>query len=263
MLSDPPACDPETAIEPCPEPPPPGGGGAAFVTAYSPNACMSGSDLDNDGWSEECEYALAAAFSPRLRFTQGDGDPTRWTYFAVRQMGYDIFGTRAYIIYLLGYHNDTGWLGHAGDSEFLIVEIKSYGSNVWYLERIFMSAHWRSDVPFVDESRWYSWADLQYEASGTPTIYVAKGKHANYNSASRCNWSGDVCGPQHYGEPVLTYPNRNIGSSAVRLIDCVTGSGEYPGTECFWTYRPFKGWRISDTSAGAYWTALYYFEVLQ
>ncbi|HEX2091334.1 MAG TPA: hypothetical protein VHG28_02990 [Longimicrobiaceae bacterium] len=234
------------------------GGNGIVIDGITLGGCTDGDseDRDQDGLEDYCEYRIALAWAPILRFTQGDGDPTRETYWAVLPKPATAFERQVSIIYLLGYHNDTGALGHAGDSEFIILNIA--GGTTWTLKTAFYSAHWRAGW---DRSEWYDNGQLNWAGVGHPISYVAEGKHANYNSAARCNQSADICGPQHFNEPVDVYATRNVGSPWATLVDCIPSvlPAYYAGEECFWTRRYFRGWRNSDTHAGMYRDALDYF----
>jgi hypothetical protein len=254
---------------------PPGGVSPnGIIVANTSTAECAGTlpDADQDGFNDDCEYRLAAAFAPELRFTAGDGSPSRETYWAVTYKPGFWPSSTVTIAYLLGYHRDgghplvAGATAHVGDSEFIFVELRSTGGAFWDGHRAYTSAHWRVGFPGVDRSETHEYNDLQYAywAGGPARFYVAKNKHASYNSAAKCNWNGDVCGPSHFSETVQVLPGRNVGSSHHRLVDCV-GSVQpalYPGTECFWTPIKFKGWNVVNVfpDAGSYRDVLNFWE---
>jgi hypothetical protein len=172
-------------------------------------------------------------------------------------------------MYLLAYHQDggTGSPGagaHRGDSEFLIVDI-IYVEGAWKVNRVFMTAHWRSLDGLGDRSDTYNWWELYYSGveRGRPFVVVSLSKHANYNSRSRCTLSVEAgCYMPGMLEDVEVLPQRNVGSSRLPLVDCVQSvtPDSYPGTECFWTGRYFDGWHAVSDSTPGYRAGLSFFE---
>lgn len=233
-------------------------------------------DRDQDGFNDDCEYRLARAFAPQLRFTSGDGDVSREEYWAVQYKPNAWPKSSISIIYLLGYHTDGGhpfegplspapWIStdHVGDAEFVIVELTAmYGGNFWNAHKAFTSAHWGSQW---DRSAWHQYYDIQYAdtAGGRPRLYVAKDKHASYNSAASCNQHGDICGPSHFTGSPRVLPERNVGSSHHPMLNNVRSEfpSIYPGEEWFWSPVNFRGWTgRSGDSAGSYRSVLKYWE---
>lgn len=253
------------------------------------DACSSRgpADRDVDGLSDECELRLAQAFAPILMMRSGGCDwdesvtPPRLGggyLFAVEPNG----GT-VRIAYLPAYFIDCGWSGwkcylpwvdcspHAGDSEFIVVEVRSTpDARTWIAERLFLSAHCfgRSE----SRCRWYEAEELgefQWSA-GAPTIWVAEGRHANYPSERACDeghHSIDTC-DRH--DTSLRFPVtahvQNIGSAGrpFPATGCITGrmtgsSLAVPDAEeCVWTIGAlFRGWQAVEGGVTGYWRYLH------
>jgi hypothetical protein len=255
--------------------PPPGGTTPTgiMVQGTSPAQCAGTQpDVDQDGYNDDCEYRLAAAFAPKLRFDAEDGDITRESYWAVQYKPNAWPKSIITIAYLPAYHRDGGWakLGwtrHHGDSEFIFVYLTApYGGEFWDLHRMYTSAHWHEDW---DRSEVHESYNIQWVGypGGRPMVYVGMDKHANYNSAAKCNWNADECGAMHFNEDFLVHPSRNVGSWHHPMVDCVQSESPayYPGTECFWnkTQRPdFRGWsgQMGGDGAGSYRNVLNYWQ---
>jgi hypothetical protein len=247
-----------------------GDGPGLELSGVTPELCTAADalDRDGDGFAEECEVQIASAFRPRLSFDPAEAHHSREPYWAALYAVADGVSTLS-VMYLLAYHQDAGSgpLGsgaHRGDSEFLIVDVVWAGS-AWKLDRVFMSAHWRSLDGLTDRSDTYDWWELYYAdvERGRPLVVVSLSKHANYNSESRCTLSVEAgCHRAGSLADVEVLPYRNLGSSAVPLVDCVPSMTPemYPGTECFWTKRYFDGWQAVSDSTPGYRAGLSFFE---
>lgn len=235
---------------------------------------LPGSDSDDDGLVDGCEFVLAQAFAPLLVLSAaacnvGDGAPAGGYGFTV-EPGED--ENTVLIGYAPAYVQDCGWSGpkcwlrwrggcrgHAGDSEFIGVEIQ-FDESVgrWATRAVFLSAHCfgASDA----DCRWYRGPDLNTfawagAAHAAPTVWVAEGKNANYPTRGRCDrghWWFDTCerNTLEVRFPVLDQ-RQNLGSP-LREARCLT-LGELgwdtapPGAdaeavECFGDETPFRGW---------------------
>jgi hypothetical protein len=242
-----------------------------------------GEDVDHDGVRDDCEAALAQAFSPRLMRAAEDEAPQMEPYFSVASRQPDPFGYRAVIkiFYALGYYRDPGSPGlhydaHDGDSEWIILGVHSPGGSYWKLDYETLSAHWGSGGG-ADHTATYGtdvieWADITY---GKPQIWVSANKHANYRSRAVCMYTwNDMCGYEYnYWGAVFYIPsNANLGNYWAgtgdgRLITSnLSRAGAYPAYEFGWwknapydtfsTY--FAGWHTNtvQTKATAYGTML-------
>ena len=155
---------------------------------YTFSACTSGTmnDADRDTVDDTCEYTLAAAFRPELRFSYGEGTNgrKRESFWAVRRAPDD--PTKIHIIYLLGYHWDMGRNCapaqdafnfcdmHTGDSEFVIVRAQMNDAMHWELSSVRLSAHWNTPG---DRTYWYPRDRVQFARHylGAPIAYAALG----------------------------------------------------------------------------------------
>jgi hypothetical protein len=247
---------------------PAGDGSGLVIGGITPRLCTRdlAFDHDGDGFADHCEYQIARAFRPLLSFALQETQQSRESYWAALYVTPGGVATVS-VMYLLAYHQDGGSLSagaHRGDSEFLIVDVVWSGS-AWKVDQVFMSAHWRSLSGVSDRSDIYDWRELQYweVVRGRPVVVVSHAKHANYNNVSRCTLSVETaCAMPGVLEEVDVLPDRNVGSSALPLLDCVQSvtPDVYPGTECFWTGRYFDGWQaVSDFTPG-YREGLAFFE---
>lgn len=241
--------------------------GLYLGSGVTPEVCVGGgqTDHDGDGLSTFCENNLAAAFAPELRYEWGD-EVGREPYWAARPVAANDASTVT-IAYLISYYIDTGstaWgcsvppgnylcPGHNGDSEAIILQVK-YDDETenWVLSRAYYSQHTTYGI--------FKWGPQGYPAAlayparpgGYPRAFVAVGKHANYGSISACNNGAfaatDDCTHVDTSERIFISAAYNVGSNAVRLIDCVLsrdpsyvyyGSGKQ---ECYWTSSEFRGW---------------------
>lgn len=214
---------------------------------YGDNCWATGTDADRDGLNDDCEYQVAFWFMPLFWFDSGESGYGRRPYYAVKSTN---FSTRTLqIFYMDTFFDDTGvTTGHDGDPEFQILEIH-YSGGRWYLDWAYMSAHRKS---VCDSSAWYSSSQLEYDTAsdsrngyrGWPTLYVAEDKHATYNNLTTCD---DGCAYQDYCsryayqylDTSSRLVSRNVGSTAVQLINQVTLNG---ATERLLDDVEFTGW---------------------
>jgi hypothetical protein len=236
--------------------------------------CTGNSDQDADGLSDACELALARAFAPVLRVAaggcnwEGSAVPARpggGYYFGAQPVG-----DQVRLIFLPAYYRDCGWSGfkctigllncsgHAGDSEFIAIDIARAPGSRWQPRALFLSAHC-----FGRSTRNCTWYDStalrEFEWSGLrPVIWVAAGKHANYPSRAACDaghWFYDTC---DRNDAVVEYPilseRQNIGSRQRPLnqtgcVDARSSGWQSALTtedaiECLWSDdQPFTGWQ--------------------
>lgn len=155
--------------------------------------------------------------------------------------------------------------GHEGDSEFVIVDIRfDAASQHWVTESAYFSAHWRTDG---DHSRRASGDDLIFSGpAGTfLSVWVARGKHANYPSVQACEEDGgiaDTCAANYRRLRIRAGPAFNVGSAQANAFNpgtCVAGGSlaqYYPqnyGIECFWSASPlFAGWDLYGVGVTPY-----------
>jgi hypothetical protein len=213
---------------------------------FSYEECVAAGQVDQDvdGIADECEYQLANAFKPAFWWDSGDSNLGREPHYAVRT--YPDQSMR--IFYALAYYRDggmpiTGWEGHAGDSEFIIVDV-SFNANLqrWTTNTVFMSAHFRQAN---DRSRFYAWSELTYDdghSRGRPRVWAAKEKHSNYATQSGCHFYESCNGLQ--GGSLMIQRTANLGSSQHKTVDWTYGF--YPtgrsSMEGFWSASTFCGW---------------------
>ncbi|PTL80280.1 hypothetical protein [Vitiosangium sp. GDMCC 1.1324] len=214
---------------------------------YGDNCWGSGTDADRDGLNDDCEYQVAFWFMPLFWFDSGESGYGRRPYYAVKSTS---FSTRTLqIFYMDTFFDDTGvTTGHDGDPEFQLLEVH-YSGGRWYLDWAYLSAHRKS---ICDSSAWYSSSQLEYDTAsdsrnayrGWPTLYVAEDKHATYNNLTTCD-NGcayqDYCSryAYQYLDTSSRLVSRNVGSTAVQLINQVTLNG---ATEWLLDDVAFTGW---------------------
>lgn len=266
---------------PCTDPSPQAPGvhlGAGITPAY---CFAAASDIDHDGFDDNCERLLAQNFRPEMASAPSD-DTRGEVYFIVQPVGSNIRVT-----YLLGYYWDLGdphaWCetpftpecgGHHGDSEWVSLDVE-YCAPRWCLDQAILSAHWQTDN---DETDIVSFGEMEYPANwrGYPRVYVALKKHSNYYSKERCNgfWTFDVCADAPVYQRVEYVPHRNIGSRTHNAISdgypknrpgTCRGSEElFQGSgilECFWLAPSgyhFNGWQEANDPVNPYLPQLSY-----
>ena len=237
-------------------------------------------DVDRDGLDDGCELAIAQAFAPVLRIDRRD---CLWDAAAGRLSGGYLFAaqprpdgaSRVRVAYLPAYFRDCGWAGvacwlragacgaHAGDSELIVVDVEPNDFGQWRAVGVFLSAHCFGRS--AGDCRWYrgtergefDWPDD--DVTGSPVVWVARGKHAHYASRRACDrghWSYDSCDE---ADALVRFPVRsiaqNVGSrshpahgpggclTAERLPLGHAGAG-VGAVECVWlAERPFRGWQ--------------------
>ncbi len=149
-------------------------------------------DRDQDSLYDSEELRLAQQFEPFLWLSASEEGfrAARLPHFAVepRPGG----GGGLSIFYAMSYFADYGdpdlggLTSHLGDSEFVVVEIS--GGGPWHLDRVFLSAHYRS---LSDSSAWVDAQQMQTVADATgvehPVVYVSEWKHANYKDLQDCD----------------------------------------------------------------------------
>lgn len=292
-------CDPMTAVEYCDEPvgggggamyfwsneyfgtedyslyeapgdPNPGSAGVWLGADVTPGACFNPSaayDSDSDGLHNTCESVIARAFAPLLAFDDDEvcsGGEPHWAakFFsngAVR------------IAYMPTYYDDCGYKynpdsrgdAHRGDSEMITVEVVfNSGTRHWEFLRMWTSAHYGVTYPYRgDASRWNSVDMTQFpvRSRAFPKVFVARDKHANYNTISFCEdhivlwyWgattSFEDCSDagRKVRFPVLEH--RNVGSPAApkpcaRSETTGRNQDPYYRAECFFVpSTSFRGW---------------------
>lgn len=264
-------------------------------TTVTPATCISPTgaginDTDDDGTNDYCEELLAFKFRPALVFSALDCNLGMEPYWAAK--AFPNQGNLIRVAYLFSYYQDCGLQdpsllasigctgavtvvrlatfnstdavaatedelcnGHAGDSEFLTVDLRyDATSQHWYVAQALFSAHYPSG-----NSARPSTAGIDYPEhfGGYPRVWVAEGKHANYVSRSACNSGGtlgsDTCESNPNVDTRIRYSAfYNVGSATRNAINtgtCVTGGllvQYYPenyGSECYWVNgRNFTGW---------------------
>ena len=276
----------EGCLDPDPDPSAPGIylAGANMTAAGCHASGMPDADLD--GLSDACEAQLTVAFSPLLSFYQYDQVDHEPRFFA-----HPLDFGRVRLGYLLGYYYDVGnltsvrttcelgltipilgdffnWVagggvescrGHLGDSEWIALDVRyETSSGHWVLQHARLSEH--GTVRLIPGGTKSYPTALSYpeKAGGYPLIWVADGKHANYESNAACDAGGAAGSDNCFDSPRETHrvnvmaSGGNIGSWAVHLIDGVQsinpshpaylfGPG-YTRTEYYFTPSDFYGW---------------------
>lgn len=254
-------------------------GGTTLPSTYTWYYCIgagtglpSGSDMDNDGLRDDCEYQLAYAFRPHLAMNGSDEAPEHEPYYSVKRITTSPDATVG-IFYALSYYRDPGdpfgtIEAHDGDSEFIVLEVRPAADSRYVLSYATLSSHWNAPYD-ADHTARYQYMDLEYpsEYRGRPRVWVSWNKHANYRSRAVCDdmWN-DTC-DTFYTSTVYRdaeiIPSANLGNNfntgteqpSSRLIDC-TGSryaqvyGLY-GTECHWRLYYFYGWHYPKGQAAS------------
>jgi len=269
-----------------PQPPPPGQQvGYKLPSGMTWRDCRQRApeqDYDQDGFHDRCEYELAFAFRPLLAISPYDDGAGREPYWSVQRAtepgdgGYP-YNPTLRIFYALAYYRDygdpswTGFTGHDGDSEFVILDIGASDSS-FAMTGAFMSAHWGSADS--ESSEWRVYWDFSYHTpvyQGRPTIWVAQDKHANYYSGTACQIGGykgsDNCDGAWWSatdqsRTIGVLANANLGNQLTRkppygvaaqpTLPLCRKSRNFisPVTECFWDPTDhFRGWRTESGSS--------------
>lgn len=288
-------------VDPDPEP---DGAGIFLGEAITAQYCLGsgGTDLDGDGLRDFCEKLLSQAFAPELRYSIDDdirGEP----YWAARKVN----NNTVRIAYLFSYYQDFGAINptacraevtsfiwvffgvpavfgldpdevcnpHNGDSEYVVFDVYYEGESghwvlgdAWYARHNWVRHFYRTGGAAPDE--------LTYPANygGYPVVWVARRKHASYESQSACDEGGpliagiitppeDACDGTYLSKRLPWSNYWNLGSTAHHLngLDCVQSRDptyEYSGQgrqECYWSVQSFRGWvpnSIGGGQAGKY-----------
>lgn len=244
----------------------------------------SGSDPDSDadGLPDSCEAELARTFAPVFIVRSGG---CNWDLGNARLGGGYFYAVQPVdslirIAYLPAYFEDCGFEGpkcwipgvncspHAGDSEFIVVELPSDSTRQLRVNRVFLSAHCfgRSG----GDCRWYSGVELVGFTwrGASPEIWVAEGKNANYPSRAACDRGHNFIDTCDNNQATFRFPvidGRNLGSRIFphRAGGCVAGREldsaivDSTAVECFW--RPdsrFRGWRSAEKGVTGYYRYL-------
>ena len=230
------------------------------------NTDIGGGDSDGDGLNDTCEYDVAEAFAP-IMMVDSDDDISRDEYWVVMPGQED----RIMVFYAFGYHDDTGYNGHTGDSEFVVMDVipATERDQPWGVLEAFLSAHYGEDLPTVDDSDWIYGSDMEVDPDvvfgGRPVVWVAKGKHANYSTRAKCNNGGasipsiggvDTCEHNNTATLFGVYQDGNLGQVDNRAYPtCKVPSrhsrltGRY---ECFWAHGRFYGWQGGGEGSTGY-----------
>jgi hypothetical protein len=248
---------------------------AQVTASYCPDA--RDADADGDSLPDSCELQLARQFAPVLtvgRVCNWDGvapRPGGGYFYAVQPVG-----TVIRVAYLPAYFDDCGWSGvkcrvpmvdcspHAGDSEFIAVEISVRQPGAITVTGVFLSAHCfgRSGK----NCRWYRGSELSdFEwQDGAPIIWVADGRNANYPTQRACDkghHSLDTCDNATFRSRFPVNPGKNIGSRKLPAPagGCIKGEQlrssliDPAAIECFWNPAArFRGWRSGAPGVTGY-----------
>lgn len=293
-------------IEGCldPDPTPAAPGIYLAGTALTQAGCFTPGqpDADADGLSDRCELQLAVEFAPEMSFYFYDQVERETRWFA-----HPLPSGSIRLGYLLGYYYDVGNLtssrsscellltltpfeflarmlfggdlescrGHLGDSEWISLDLRwNAATKHWVLHTATLSAHESAGVFTADNVEYPTQLVYPTHVGRHPRIWVADGKHANYQNDAACDAGGaakaDNCidVPRYLQRVNVMAAGGNIGNWLVPLVDCVTsidpahpaivyGPG-YTRSECYFTNQRFYGWYpgSGESSRG-------YFEVLQ
>ena len=235
------------------------------------------SDFDSDGLDDNCEYALAHAFRPMIRFSINESCPLGEPYWAAKFFNNSIYGTGDFvrIAYLPAFYDDCGELGHKGDSEFIQLTVAFNGlTKHWVLINSWISAHAVIGRPFgnsvlgpLGSNSSTSGPDFEWpstKSASYPRIWVSSDKHAFYRTKSACDHGAvlfgafENCDQPSYGAHdtgrFQVFRDRNIGNGHKILKDCVKSTNIVGGNiECLWTGTKFTGWQVNPpTSAPPY-----------
>ena len=255
------------------EPPPPPLG-ALLNSKFTWPYCVASvgltasQDADADGIPDDCEFALAQAFRPMLAMNSGDEAPDMEPYWAVTKSYSSPYGSDIKIFYALSYYRDPGDFrfhleSHDGDSEFIVVGVRSGGSSQWALDYETLSAHWGTGSTW-DETATYGYGSTEFPAEyrGRPRVWVSTNKHANYRSKDVCDnmlqddciwgfsdWTKyrdlDVQASANLGDVWDHYRGIMVFSGVMRDCFASRNPAMTGGPECYWhtdTQNYFAGW---------------------
>jgi hypothetical protein len=260
----------------CTDPDPnPSAPGVFLGEEISLDLCVSGShtDADGDSLSDFCEKNLAARFAPEMNYYQYD-DVRREPRWAARYLSGGT-GPRVRIVYLFSYYRDLGshtfacsvpgphyaCLPHNGDSELVALDVfYNQSTQHWVLGEAIYSQH-TSLKSYPKTFKGYPSMEYPAHPGSYPRVYIAEGKHANYDTRQHCNEGGvagqDTCTRVNTAVRITAPVSQNLGSRGVRWIDCVYSQNpnyeyyNHPNkrTECYWTTKRFRGW-VPNTIGG-------------
>jgi hypothetical protein len=160
------------------------------------SAGSSHSDRDLDGFDDNCEFRLAQAFAPMIRFSGSEECSGGEAYWGAKYFdNIEPYHTGDFVrlAYLMSYYKDCGELGHIGDSEFIQLTVTFVPTTKhWKLINSWISAHAVIGHPFGNSilgpvgSNSSTWGDQFEWPSGRrysyPRIWVSDNKHANYRT---------------------------------------------------------------------------------
>lgn len=234
-------------------------------------------DADIDGLKDTCEQEVAAAFRPTLLLSQTEWCTGYEPYWAAMPYHWSESPTTMSVFYAVGWYVDCGspnpgcpsaaCAGHTGDSEFIIVDVWYEGNGIWKVKRGTLSAHFGTEV---DETVSLYATGLEYSPwdtyLGKIQVWVAKYKHANYASRSRCDrgvYYFDTCDDNNdRGYAAYALPTANVGGRNNQLITWAYSRAGQPGIENLWAQggTGFYGWQpLSGAGSTQYGTLLRYF----
>jgi hypothetical protein len=262
--------------------PSPGAPGIWLGNAYSAQSCYADynypiTDSDHDWLDDECEFQLARAFAPAMAISPGDycpGGEPYWTakYFD-NQQPYN-WGAFVRIGYMPGYYQDCGALGHAGDSEFMMLAVK-YNTTTrhWEAWEAYMSAHEGTFNAASDYTPNPSRLLLEFPTRSLayPRVWIARGKHGFYRTRNECDTRAlfnDTCPDNVVMGRMRVYRFRNAGSAFVDnfpagvLSDDLDLRNLVGRREYFYNSHAFGGWQPAASGVTPYATMLggYFFE---
>src|SRR5574338_1545178 len=266
--------------------PNPAAPGVFLGSAINPSYCwdlLDSGDIDQDALSDYCEKLIAAAFAPWMRYGNSDEVDGEGAW-AARLSTLTTGGTGVRVVYMMNYYDDLGvepsvhtaceiasvggFLGscdgHKGDGEQVALDVYYKPTTKhWILDRALLSQHtnWitvqRSGTQVFPTSVGYKDHD-----GAAPVVWVAWGKHANYESQAHCDGSDgsgitqfDDCTGNNLFFRANGNGNRNIGSRAHNILNCLATSNIFFNPpysdprqpECMWTADKFWGWNLYHT----------------
>jgi hypothetical protein len=256
--------------------PSPGSPGLWLGSTVVPATCFNDLtrtivDADHDWLDDNCELELARGFAPTWGMSDAEACPGGEPLWAAKY--FSTFGI-VRIVYMPANYKDCGPLGHNGDSEFVIVEVKfNTVTQHWEFQREFLSAHLGDIWPGIDRSEWVSNAEFTRRPLSHPRVAVSIDKHSNFGSDAKClnAFAVEVGGEAGCGIMIGSFrfpvdAHRNVGSRFQDLLGgCIGSIGSFAGNgfaECFYSSnKNFAGWQSSSGGATAYQTLLNdYFE---